>query len=208
MTLSSTLPAICIEKVVRMKTGEELYCNVHQSPRLPRVTLTPNPQHSRKDPPNPDARESDKNESEKRKHRRTYSGNIDFRIPGIPHSTVEQVDTNRKETAKRLIEQFENHPHRNVLLKDFEKAGEINHFSEESKNLITDMGNTEIFDLHETCLKSQCPDCALYWKNLNRMLHMRLMHAAHGTDLAPRTRAFAWTCHFDATVTVQLRQEI
>ena len=34
-TLSSTLPVICIEKVVCMKTGEELYCKVHQSPRLP-----------------------------------------------------------------------------------------------------------------------------------------------------------------------------
>ena len=137
---------------------------MYQSPRLPRVVLTPNLQHSREDPPNPDARESDNYESEKRQHRGTCSGNIDFRIPGIPHSTVEQVDTNRRETVKRLIEQFENHPHRNVLLKDFEKAEEINHFSEESKNLITDMGNTEIFELHETSLKRQCPDCALYWE--------------------------------------------
>ena len=28
------------------------------------------------------------------------------------------------------------------------------------------------------------------------------------SGFATRTRAFAWTCHFDATVTVQLRQEI
>ena len=37
----NTLPAICIEKVVSMKTGEDLYCTVDQSPRLPRVVLTP-----------------------------------------------------------------------------------------------------------------------------------------------------------------------
>ena len=86
-----------------MKTGEELYCKVYQSLMLPRVTLSLNPQH-RKDPPNPDARESDNYESEKRKHRGTCSSNIDFRIPGIPHSTVEQVNINRKETVKRLIE--------------------------------------------------------------------------------------------------------
>ena len=36
ITLSSTLPAICIEKVVCMKTGEELYCKVFQSPTPPR----------------------------------------------------------------------------------------------------------------------------------------------------------------------------
>ena len=41
ISLSSTRPAICIEKVVCMKTGEELYCKVHQSPWLPRATLVP-----------------------------------------------------------------------------------------------------------------------------------------------------------------------
>ena len=82
----------------------------------------------------------------------------------IPRSTFEQVDTNRKETVKRLINQFENHPNRDVLLQDFEKAEEINPFSEESKDLITDMGNTEIFELYETSSKRQCLDCALYWK--------------------------------------------
>ena len=55
-------------------------------------------------------------------HRRTCSGNIDFRIPSIPHSTVEQVDTNRNETVERLFKQFENHPNCNVLLIDFAKA--------------------------------------------------------------------------------------
>ena len=39
VTLSSTLPAFCIEKVVRMKIGAELCCKVHQSPRLLCVTL-------------------------------------------------------------------------------------------------------------------------------------------------------------------------
>ena len=33
ITLSSTLPAICIEKMVCMKTVEELYCKVCQSPQ-------------------------------------------------------------------------------------------------------------------------------------------------------------------------------
>ena len=58
ITLFNTLPAICFEKVVYMKTGEELYCKVHQSPRLPRVVLTPSSRHGRQDQPNPDARKS------------------------------------------------------------------------------------------------------------------------------------------------------
>ena len=35
-------------------------------------------------------------------------------------------------------------------------------FSEESKMLITDMGNTEIFELCETSSKTQCPVCNFY----------------------------------------------
>ena len=42
------------------------------------------------------------------------------------------------------------------------------------------MGNTEIFEFHETFSKRQCPDCAIYWEIGNRMLHMRKMHAAYG----------------------------
>ena len=37
ITLSDTLPAICIDKVVCLKTTEELCCKTHRSPRLPRV---------------------------------------------------------------------------------------------------------------------------------------------------------------------------
>ena len=37
-----------------------------------------------------------------------------------------------------------------MLLKDFEKSEEINHFSQESKDLITEMGNNEIFEFYET----------------------------------------------------------
>ena len=126
---------ICIAKVLCMKTCEELYCKVHQSPRQPRVTLVPNSQHNRKDLPITDSRKSHDCESEEHKHKETCS-RVDFRIPGIPHSTVQQVETNRKETVRRLMEQFENLPNRNMLLKDFEKSEEINHFNQESKDLI------------------------------------------------------------------------
>ena len=38
IVLYNTLPAFCFETAVRMKTKEELYNKVYQSPRLPRVT--------------------------------------------------------------------------------------------------------------------------------------------------------------------------
>ena len=90
--------------------------------------------------------------------------------------------TNRKETVERLIKQFENHLNRDMLLQDFKKTEEINPFSEES-NLITDVGNTEIFEFGETSSKKQCPDCALHWEVGIPILHMWQMPAAYGKEM-------------------------
>ena len=47
-----------------MKTGKDLFCKVSQSPRLPRVVVTPNLQHGRQDPSNLEARTSADHQSE------------------------------------------------------------------------------------------------------------------------------------------------
>ena len=110
ITLSSTPPVICMENVVCMKTGEELHCKMYRSPRPRRLTLVPNSQHDQKDVPITDWRKSDDCENEVSKQRETCSSSrVDSRIPGIPHSIVEKVETNRKEKLRRLIEQFESH---------------------------------------------------------------------------------------------------
>ena len=149
-----TLPAICIEKAVCMKT------HVYQSPRLPRVILKPNSQSGQQDQPDEEARKSSDHQSAwERSYGETRSGNIDYRMPAIPHSSVQQQDTNRKATVKKFIQQFENHANKGPFLQD------LNKFSKESKKLITDMGNTETFELCETSSKKQCPDCDLYWES-------------------------------------------
>ena len=61
------------------------------------------------------------------------AGNVDYRLPGIPHSTVRKEDTNRKEIVTRLIQQFENHPNRDSLIQDLNKTEEFNLFNEKSK---------------------------------------------------------------------------
>ena len=92
----------------------------------------PNSQHVQKDVHAADSRKSDDGENEVHQHRETCGSDycVDFRIPGIPHSAVEQVETNRKEKVRRLIEQFESHPNRNMLLKDCKESEEINHLSQ------------------------------------------------------------------------------
>ena len=48
--LFNTLPALCIEKVVNMKSGGEVYSKMHQSPEFPqRIVLKPNLHHGRQD---------------------------------------------------------------------------------------------------------------------------------------------------------------
>ena len=93
-----------------MKTREELYCRIYKSPRLPGVTLVPNLQHVQKDVHVSESRKSDDRENEVHQHKKTCGSDhcVDFPIPVIPHSTVEQVDANRKEKVRRLIEHFEN----------------------------------------------------------------------------------------------------
>ena len=66
-----------------------------------------------------------------------------------------------------------------MLLKDFEKSEEINHFSQGSKDLITEMGITEILYFHETFFEETMSGLRLILGNWYRILHMRKMHAGY-----------------------------
>ena len=112
-----------------------------------------------------DTRREHPRESQRCLCKETCRGNADYRIHGIPHSTIQKRETNRKESVKRLVQQFENHPNRDSSIQDLNRTEEFNPFSEESKELITDMGNTEILEFYETSSKIQCLDCALCWED-------------------------------------------
>ena len=117
-----------------MKTEEELYHKVFQSPRLPRVILKPNSQSGHQDQHEHEARKSSDQQSVSGSYGETSSGNVDYRILGIPHSTVQQQDTNHKETVKKLIQQFDNHPNEESFLQDLKKTEKINTFSESRRS--------------------------------------------------------------------------
>ena len=74
IALSDTTSDLC-RKILCMKTGEELYCKVCQSPRFPRVTLVPNSQHAQKDVLIADSRQSDDRKDEVHEHRETCGSN-------------------------------------------------------------------------------------------------------------------------------------
>ena len=85
---------------------------------------------------------------------------IDFRVSGLPHEVVKQAENL---SVRELVKKIESHPHRRALQADLQQNNTCNPFSEESKVMIRDMGNVELFELCETIPRVHCSECLLYW---------------------------------------------
>ena len=203
--LQGTLPAYCIPKVVRLKTGEVLNEKVYMSPRPPSQEIDEKPFHEelcssdRSGQPDitPSVIKAQNNLSEEIRVEQTHhrSGqpdkhnverqdapevhreittlntdneltrerieeDMDFKIPGLPHSTVKQLHS---ASVRELIQKIENHPHRHALQRDLQQTQSFNPFSPESKQMIHEIGNIELCELLETEPKTQCKVCLSYW---------------------------------------------
>ena len=73
--------------------------------------------------------------------------NMDFRIPGLPHSVVTHAQST---SVRELIQQIENHPDRHALQQDLRPNQSYDPFSPESKKMIQEVGNIKLFELLET----------------------------------------------------------
>ena len=85
---------------------------------------------------------------------------IDFRVIGLPHAVVKQAENFR---VRELVKKIESHPHRKALQDDLQQNNVYNPSSDDSKAMIREMGNAELFELCETIPKVQCSECLLYW---------------------------------------------
>ena len=86
---------------------------------------------------------------------------MDFRIPGLPHSVVKYAQST---SVPQLIQKIENHHRdRHALQKDLQQNQSCNPFSPEPKQMIRDVGNIELCELLETEPKTQCKVCLSYW---------------------------------------------
>ena len=86
--------------------------------------------------------------------------NIDFNIPGVPHSTVKR---SHGVNVQNLIQKIENHPKRQALQSDLQQHRQFNPFSKESQDVIKAAGNTELCELLDVEPKAQCKVCLSYW---------------------------------------------
>ena len=137
IVLYDTVPAVCIEKAVCVKTKEELHQEVRLTLRLSLVVLEANLHSGQQDQRDQDARSSWDPPSESKSYRETWNNAVDYRILGTPISTVEQKDTNRHIKVKKLIEKFETNQHKESFLQDFSQTQKINKFSKESQDCNT-----------------------------------------------------------------------
>ena len=99
---------------------------------------------------------------------------MDFRIPGLPHSVVKHAQST---SVRELIQKIENHPDRHVLQQHLRQNQSFNPFSPESKQMIQDVGKIELCELLETEPKTQCTVCLSYW-------NIRVLHCTCGAFLA------------------------
>ena len=83
---------------------------------------------------------------------------IDFRVSGLPHAVVKQAENFRD---RDLVKKIESHPHREALQAELQQKNVYNPFSDDSKAMIREMGNVELFELCETVPKVQCSECLL-----------------------------------------------
>ena len=86
--------------------------------------------------------------------------NIDFNIPGLPHSAVKR---SHGVNVQNLIQKIENHPQRRPLQSDLQQHRQFNPFSKESRDVIKAAGNTELCELLDVEPKAQCKVCLSYW---------------------------------------------
>ena len=240
--LQGTLPAYCIPKVVRLKTGEVLYEKVYMSPRPPpKISLRhewtrelgskvvqqpegeavrqtkffqstqpiPNPIRDRSGRPDithdvivvQDERKTSRSQEisvnsfneepsssdrtgrlvnhtvavqddpevyheagtlniDDETLRERIEEDMDFKIPGLPHSVVKHAQST---SVRQLIRKIENHPKRHALQQDLRQNQSFNPFSQESKQMIRDVGNIQLCEVLETEPKTQCTVCSSYW---------------------------------------------
>ena len=85
---------------------------------------------------------------------------IDFRVPGLSHAVVKEAEKIR---VQEFVKKIESHPHGEALHADLQQNNVYNPFSNNSKAMIRDLGNAELFELCEAIPKVQCSQCLLCW---------------------------------------------
>ena len=67
---------------------------------------------------------------------------IDFRVSGLPHAVVKEAENFR---YPEIVKKIESHPHREAFHADLQQNNIYNPFSDNSKAMIRELGNVELY---------------------------------------------------------------
>ena len=76
-------------------------------------------------------------------------------MSGLPHAVVKQAENFR---VRELVKKIESNPHQEAFQTDLQQNNVYNPFSDDSKAMIREMDNVELFELCETIPKVQCSE--------------------------------------------------
>ena len=96
---------------------------------------------------------------------------IAFRVPGLSHAVVKEAEIVR---VQELVKKIESHPHREAVQADLQQNDVYNPFSNNSKEMIRELGIVELFELCETIhTKSAMFSMSSLLESRNCLLHLR-----------------------------------
>ena len=95
---------------------------------------------------------------------------MDFRIPGLPHSVVKHAQST---SVLQLIQKIENHPDRHALQQDLRQNETYNPFSPESKKMIQDVGEYRIMRITRDGHKNAVHSVFIRLEHWYTLLHVR-----------------------------------
>ena len=116
---------------------------------------------------------------------------IDFNIPGLPHSAVKQL---HGVNVRELIQKIENHPHRHALQRDLQRSQPFNPFSQESKEMIHEVGNIELCELLDMELTGRSQGITSTTSRIRSRRNARRRTSWVSTTGSSETRSSARTC--------------
>ena len=112
-------------------------------------------------------------------NRKINEEDIDFNIPGLPHSIVKQAHS---ASVRELIQKIENHPNRLALQRDPQQSQSFNPFSQESKEMIQEVGNVELCELLYVQPKTHCKVCLSYKDAASSIARATLLAQRNGGE--------------------------
>ena len=128
--------------------------------------------------------------------------NMDFRVPGLPHSVVKHAQST---SVRELIQKTENHPDRHALQQDLRQNRAYNPFKSRIKESDSGNGQYRIVKIARDGAQNAVHSMPVTLERRHRLLHMRAFLAERNRGQSKNSLNIRWT--FFHSQSMSLRSE-